>query len=93
MTDSTTLSVRMPKKAKERLEALARSMGRSTNYVARQAIDAFVDENAWQVEEIRKAVEKADQGGPFYRHEDVMNYLDALARGEDPPRPPAFRTR
>lgn len=93
MADTVTFSVRMPRAMKERLDALASSMGRSTNHVATAAISSFVEANAWQVEEIRKAVEKADAGGPFVRHEDAMAYLEALARGENPPFPPTFRTR
>ena len=93
MAETVTFSVRVPKASKERLEALAKSMGRSTNYVASEAIASYVDANAWQVEEIRKAVEKADAGGPFVRHEDVTAYFEALARGEDPAPPPTFRTR
>ena len=93
MAESVTFSVRIPKARKEQLEALAKSMGRSANYVATEAITTYVDSNAWQIEEIRKAAEKADAGGPFVRHEDAMTYLDALAKGEDPAPPPTFRTR
>jgi hypothetical protein len=52
-----------------------------------------VDLNAWQIEEIRKAVEKADSGGPFVRDQDAAQYLDALARGENPGPPKIFRAR
>ena len=87
MPETVTFSVRLPKAEKERLEALAKSMGRSANRVATEAIAAFVDANAWQVEQIRKAVEKADAGGPFHDHEAVMDYLERRARGENPERP------
>ncbi len=87
MAETVTFSVRLPKTEKERLEALARNMGRSANYVATAAIAAYVDANAWQVEAIREAVAKADAGGPFYAHEDVMDYLERRARGEKPERP------
>ena len=93
MQDTVTFSIRMPKASKERLEALAKAMGRSANYIAGKAIASYLDENAWQVEEIGKAVAKADGGGPFVRHEDAMGYLDALAQGQDPAAPHTFRTR
>jgi hypothetical protein len=36
----------------------------------------------------------ATLGGPFVRHEDAMDYLEALARGgEEPALPRTFRTR
>ena len=93
MADSTTMTVRLSKDLKDRLERLAESTRRSKSYLAAVAIAEYVDANAWQVEEIRKAVEKADAGGPFVSGEDATRYLDALARGENPKPPKAFRAR
>jgi|Tabmets5t2r1_1033131.scaffolds.fasta_scaffold314912_1 RHH-type rel operon transcriptional repressor/antitoxin RelB len=93
MTDTTTMTVRLSKELKSRLERLAASTRRSKSYLAAEAIAEYVDLNAWQVEEIGKAVEKADAGGPFVRDEDATGYLDALARGKNPERPRTFRVR
>jgi RHH-type transcriptional regulator, rel operon repressor / antitoxin RelB len=93
MADSTTMTVRLSSELKERLDRLAESTRRSKSYLAVQAIAEYVDGNAWQVEEIRKAVEKADAGGPFVSEGDAARYLDALARGEDPKPPRSFRAR
>lgn len=93
MTDSTTMTVRLSRELKGRLERLAESTKRSKSYLAAEAIAEYVDANAWQVEEIRKAVEKADAGGPFVSHADATRYLDALARGDNPKPPKTFRTR
>ena len=93
MSKTAILTVRLPQEAKDKLAALAESTRRSANYLAAEAISEYVATNAWQVEETRKAVEKADAGGPFVRHQDAMDHLDALARGEGPPPPPTFRTR
>jgi predicted transcriptional regulator len=93
MAESTTIHVRLPKEAVEKLDSLAQTTRRSRSFLAAEAILGYVDENAWQVKEIGQAVEKADQGGPFYAHEDVMTYLDARARGENPKRPKPIRTR
>jgi predicted transcriptional regulator len=79
MTDSATLTVRLSKETKERLDALAASTRRSTNYLAAEAIAAYVAANAWQVEAVRAAVAAADAGAPFYAHEDVMAYLERRA--------------
>ena len=78
---------------KDKLERLAASTRRSKSYLAAEAITEYVDANAWQIEEIRKAVEKADAGGPFVSDEDATRYLDALARGENPGLPRTFRAR
>jgi RHH-type rel operon transcriptional repressor/antitoxin RelB len=83
----------LSRQLKDRLERLAESTKRSKSYLAAEAIAEYVDGNAWQVEEIRKAVQKADAGGPFVSEEDAARYLDALARGEDPKPPRTFRAR
>lgn len=93
MTDSTTLTVRLSKELKGKLDRLADSTRRSKSYLAAEAITEYVDANAWQIEEIGKAVQKADAGGPFVSAEDAANYLDALARGENPKPPRAIRER
>jgi RHH-type rel operon transcriptional repressor/antitoxin RelB len=93
MTETTTITLRLSKELKGKLERLAASTRRSKSYLAAEAIAEYVDLNAWQVEEIGKAVEKADAGGPFVRDDDATRYLDALARGEDPKPPRTFRAR
>jgi RHH-type transcriptional regulator, rel operon repressor / antitoxin RelB len=93
MPDSTTMTVRLSTELKDRLERLAVSTERSKSYLAALAIAEYVDANGWQVEETRKAVEKADAGGPFVRDDDATRYLDALARGENLKPPKAFRAR
>jgi predicted transcriptional regulator len=57
MTETVTLSVNMPRAAMERLDALARSMGRTPDHLASEAIASYLDANDWQVAEIRSAVE------------------------------------
>jgi predicted transcriptional regulator len=93
MADSTTLTVRLSRELKDKLDRLAESTRRSKSYLAAEAITEYVDANAWQIEEIRKAVQKADAGGPFVSDEDATRYLDALARGENPKPPRTFRAR
>jgi RHH-type transcriptional regulator, rel operon repressor / antitoxin RelB len=93
MPDTTTMTVRLSQELKGKLERLAESTRRSKSYLAAEAIAEYVDANAWQVEEIRKAVEKADAGGPFVSDEDAARYLDALSRRENPEPPKPFRAR
>ncbi len=93
MADTTTMTVRLSNQLKDKLERLAESTKRSKSYLAAEAIAEYVEANAWQVEAIRAAVEKADAGGPFVSDKDATRYLDALARGEEPEPPRAFRSR
>jgi RHH-type transcriptional regulator, rel operon repressor / antitoxin RelB len=59
---STTITVRLQAKVKQRLEALARSTRRSKSFLAAEAIAAYVDANAWQTAETEKALKEADAG-------------------------------
>ena len=89
MPSTVTFSVRLPTTRKEQLEALAKSTGRSANHLANEAIASYVDANAWQVEEIRKAVAKADAGGPFVPHEQVAPWLESWGTDHELPPPEA----
>jgi RHH-type transcriptional regulator, rel operon repressor / antitoxin RelB len=82
MGDTATLTVRLSKEAKAKLEALAESTSRSQNYLAAEAIAAYVDENAWQIEAIQEAIAEADRGEASYAHEEVMSYLERRGKGE-----------
>ena len=72
---STTMTIRLDDKVKDRLDRLATSTHRSKSYLAAEAIRAFVEINEWQVAEVREAVGEAD-AGDFASDEDVA----ALAR-------------
>ena len=58
-----TLSLRVPKETIEQLGQLAEATGRSRNFIAVQAMQDFIAREAWQVAEIRRAMEEADAGG------------------------------
>ena len=86
---TVTITVRTSRETKEQLEALAENMGRSTNYLADEALSSYINENAWQVEAIRKAVEQADAGGPFVPWEDTKRWIDSLGTDHELPPPEA----
>jgi RHH-type transcriptional regulator, rel operon repressor / antitoxin RelB len=91
--NSVTIAVRTSRERKEQLETLAENMGRSTSYLADEAIAAYIKENAWQVEAIGKAVAQADAGGPFVPLEDVKRWVESWGTDHQLPPPEAtFRT-
>ncbi|WP_038213390.1 CopG family ribbon-helix-helix protein [Xenophilus azovorans] len=59
---STTMTIRLEEDVKLRLDRLADSTQRSKSFLAAEAIRAFVENNEWQVAEIRAALEEADAG-------------------------------
>ena len=89
MADSITLTLRLSRETKDRLDALAHSTKRSKSFLAQQAIEAYLDANAWQIEKIERALAKARAGGPFVSHEEVAAYLDSWGTEDELPPPRA----
>jgi predicted transcriptional regulator len=73
-TQTTTLSVRLPRSLKRKLERLAASTSRSPSWLAADAIATYVDLHAWQVGAIEEGVADAD-AGRLVDHEDVAAWL------------------
>jgi predicted transcriptional regulator len=56
------MTVRLDDEVKDRLERLAESTQRSKSFLAAEAIRDFVENNEWQIAEIRAALKEADAG-------------------------------
>lgn len=56
------MSMRLPTELADQLGALAEATGRTKSFLAVQAIQDFVEREAWQVAEIKKALVEADAG-------------------------------
>ena len=77
---STSLAFRVsPEKAK-RLEELAAATDRPRSWLLEQALDQYLDLQAWQVEQVAQAVAEMDagQGIPY---DEIKEWL--LAWGQD----------
>lgn len=59
---STTMTLRLEDDVKERLDRLADATQRSKSFLAAEAIREFVDNNEWQIGEIKVALQEADAG-------------------------------
>ena len=59
---STTMTIRLESKLKQRLDQLAKITDRSKSYLAAEAIREFIELNEWQLKEIEQAVKEADHG-------------------------------
>ena len=71
--------IRLPGETRTRLEALARSRGRSLNFVMNEAAQRYLSEEAWLIDEIRAAVQEADAtDAVFVPQSEVMAGLDAV---------------
>lgn len=70
MPPEENVSVRLDLEKREALDRLARSMDRDRSYLINEAVDAYLQTHAWQLEEIRAGLEEAD-AGHFASDEEV----------------------
>lgn len=73
---STTITIRVDPKTKVRLEKLAQATDRSMSYFVSHAIEQVIEQEEWQIGEIKRRVELADKPGvKFIPHEDIETWL------------------
>jgi predicted transcriptional regulator len=77
MAASTTLTVRLPKKVKDRLGKLARHTRRTRSYLASEAITSFVEREIEIVEGIHRSLEDV-RAGRVVPHDEVARGIDAI---------------
>lgn len=58
----TSMSMRLSENLATQLGNLAKATGRTKSFIAVQALQEFVDREAWQISEIKKAISEADAG-------------------------------
>ncbi|MFT5397135.1 MAG: putative transcriptional regulator [Gammaproteobacteria bacterium] len=46
----------------KKLDQLANTLDRSRNYLVNQAIEQYLDINAWQIQKIKQGIKAADEG-------------------------------
>ena len=80
-----SMSMRLPDDLFEQLGDIAQATGRTKTFLAVQAIRNLVDQEAWQIAEIKKAIAEAD-AGDFATDEEMEalkakwgNYADKVA--------------
>lgn len=71
---STTMTIRLEPELKERLDLLAEATHRSKSYLAAEALRDFVEQNEWQISEIKQSIEEANNG-QFASDQEVHSTL------------------
>lgn len=56
------LTARIPRSAKDDLDALARATGRNRNELVQEALRRFIDVQRWQIARIEEGLRAADAG-------------------------------
>jgi len=57
---STTMTIRITEDVKQRLNKLAQASHRSKSFLAADAIQQYLQQNEWQLNEIKQAITEAD---------------------------------
>ncbi len=68
------------------MDQLAKDIERPRNYIAVKALEEYIASESEWVEGVKKGTKQADAGLTI-SHEEVRSWLQALARGEQIPRP------
>lgn len=88
MGDTTTLTIRVDRSMKERLERAARQQRRSKAFVAVEAIEEYLSVQEWQEGRIREALAAADRGEGV-AHERVREWVESWGADDELPTPKA----
>jgi predicted transcriptional regulator len=73
------LIVRVSDETRRKIDALAESRGRSLNDVLNEAIDHYLTEEEWLIDEISAAVAEANApDAVFHTTEEVMRHTDEI---------------
>jgi RHH-type transcriptional regulator, rel operon repressor / antitoxin RelB len=88
----TMISARIPEKLDRELEALAAAAKRSKSYLLEEALQRFVDREAWMLAKADAAFKEAEESGEWISQEAMEKWL--MSWGTDnvlrPPEPDIF---
>src|SRR5438105_7735219 len=87
MAKSAMMTVRLTPEVRDKLDALARDTKRSKSHLASEAIETYVNLNAWQVAHIKAALAEDEAGGPGVPHEEVVRWIGSWGTDQELPRP------
>jgi predicted transcriptional regulator len=87
VASSGAITVRLRPEVREKLDALAREEKRSLSQVAAEAIEAYVDLDAWQVAHIKAALAEDERDGVGVPHEEVVRWMESWGTDHELPPP------
>jgi predicted transcriptional regulator len=62
MAAKGVFTVRIPSELQDRLDAIAEAIDRPRSWIVNRALEAFVESESWQIEEIKRGLAEADAG-------------------------------
>jgi RHH-type rel operon transcriptional repressor/antitoxin RelB len=88
MSQSEVVTVRLSPELKVKLDALAASTKRSKSWLAAEAIAQYVEQEAWQIEQIEAAVVLADSpAAEWVEWGEVDAWFDSWGTENEQPAP------
>lgn len=85
---SQTVSVRLDETILEQLDMMAKAADRSRAWLMSQAISQYVTHEAWQIDAIKKALDKLKNGtATFTPHDNVEQWLSDWGTENETARP------
>jgi predicted transcriptional regulator len=76
--ESSVLTLRVSAKTKSQLEKLAAATNRSKSFLASEALERYLELEAWQIKEIKQALKEAD-AGDFASDKDLAKAIKKYA--------------
>lgn len=83
---SDVVTVRLGPDVKDRLETLSRATRRSKSFLAAEAIERYLDEEAAFIAAVSEGLDQADRG-EVVSHESVAAWIDSWGTGRERPKP------
>jgi predicted transcriptional regulator len=76
-TPAVTLSIRVLPEIRDKLAELSDATGRTKSFLAAEAIENYLETQAWQVNAIEKAIKKADsKKAKFFDHNKIVSWVN-----------------
>jgi predicted transcriptional regulator len=87
MPKTVPILTRVSPELKAKVKALAKDTRRSEAFVAKEAIEAYIAINEWQIAEIKRGLDEVLSGEPGIPHEEVVEYLKSWGTDRELPVP------
>lgn len=82
------ITVRLDPETVKHLDLMGAAMDRDRSWLMSHAIERYIEEEAWQVTEIREAMQKVREGeGRFVSHEEMTRWLESWGTDHELPPP------
>ncbi|HJQ55813.1 MAG TPA: CopG family ribbon-helix-helix protein [Vineibacter sp.] len=92
MSDSSTVTARLPRKLVGQLERIAKKARRSRSFVMREAVEAYVGEREAFLAAINRGLADV-KAGRVVSHERVKTWIDSWGTDNELPMPKPKRKR